>query len=29
MAHMYLACAEPRPPGMGRRQMRVALQGAR
>ncbi len=29
LAHMYLSCAEPRPPGMGRRQLRLALQGAR
>jgi hypothetical protein len=28
MAHLYLSCAEPRPPGMGRRQPRLATVGA-
>ncbi len=27
MAHMYLSCAEPRPPGTGRREARLALAG--
>jgi hypothetical protein len=29
MAHMYLCCAEPRPPGSRRREMKLALQTAR
>jgi hypothetical protein len=28
LAHMYLSCAEPRPPGMGRRQPKLAMAGA-
>jgi hypothetical protein len=29
MAHMYLCCAEPRPPGTRRREAKLAYQGAR
>ena len=29
MAHMYLCCAEPRPPGSRRRELRLALQPMR
>jgi hypothetical protein len=29
MGHMYLSCAEPRPPGSRRREMKLALQGMR
>jgi hypothetical protein len=28
MAHMYLSCAEPRPPGSRRREVRLALQNS-
>ncbi|MCU0884534.1 MAG: hypothetical protein MUC44_06225 [Beijerinckiaceae bacterium] len=28
MAHMYLSCAEPRPPGSRRRKVRLALQNS-
>jgi hypothetical protein len=29
MSHMYLCCAEPRPPGTGRRSFKLAMQGTR
>ena len=29
MGHMYLCCAEPRPPGSGRREMKLAYAGSR
>lgn len=29
MGHMYLCCAEPRPPGSGRREMKLAFAGSR
>ncbi len=29
MGHMYLSCAEPKPPGTRRREAKLALQGMR